>query len=71
MKILVLYDEEIKGWLVGEALETVPAHIENGYPELKAGYEAGTVKAVVIDVPDEEKYKPELYKVVNGEVTKL
>lgn len=58
MEILVLHgNKEIKAWLVNEPLESVHLHIENGYPQLQAGYAAGTIKAQVIDVPDEDAFR--------------
>lgn len=71
MNILVLYDTEIKAWLVGEPLEAAPLHIQNGYPELLDAWQAETVMAEVIDVPDEKAFSPELYAVVGGSIQRL
>jgi hypothetical protein len=70
MKVLVLYDTEIKAWLVNEPLENVEEHIRNGYPELLGDYQAGIIKAEVIEVPYNELYRDDLYEVSNGMITR-
>ncbi|MBT9175457.1 MAG: hypothetical protein DDT22_01136 [candidate division WS2 bacterium] len=70
MNILILYDTEIRAWLVNEPLESVEEFIKNGYPELMESWEAGTLKAEVIDVPDEDMFKVDSYRVIEGKVTK-
>ncbi|MBT9169564.1 MAG: hypothetical protein DDT19_02925 [Syntrophomonadaceae bacterium] len=70
MNILVLYDTEIKTWLVGESLESVEEFIKNGYPELMESWKAGTLRAEVIDVPDEDIFKADCYHIVEGKITK-
>ncbi len=64
MKVLVLFNTEIKAWLVNEPLELVEEFIRNGYPDLQAGYADGTIKAQVIDIPDEDAFRADLYEVV-------
>lgn len=70
MNVLILYDTSIKAWLVNEPLENAEAHIQNGYPDLLEGYQAGTVKAEVIDISDEDSFKADLYEIVDGQVTR-
>lgn len=71
MNILVLTDSGgIKAWLVGEPLESAEAHIKNGYPDLLEGYQVGTVKAEVIDVPEEDAFKSDLYEVNQGQIVR-
>ncbi|MBT9175246.1 MAG: hypothetical protein DDT22_00920 [candidate division WS2 bacterium] len=70
IKVLVLYDTEIRAWLVDESLEKVEKFIENGYPQLMESWKAGTLKAEVIEVPDEDTFKVDGYYVVEGKVTK-
>jgi hypothetical protein len=67
VKVLVLFDTAIiKAWLVGEDISTVDQHITNGYKELTVGYASGTVKAVNIEVPTNELYRPDLYEANDG-----
>ncbi len=70
MEILVLYDTDIKAWLVGESIESVELHIQNGYPELLEGYKSGIVKAKLIKVPDEDAFRPDLYFANGEEITR-
>lgn len=56
MKILVIYDNEIRAWLVGEPLESAEGHIKNGYPELLDAWQAKTLNAEVIDVPEQDAF---------------
>ncbi|MBT9171149.1 MAG: hypothetical protein DDT18_01517 [Actinobacteria bacterium] len=70
MNILVFYDTEIKAWLVNEPLESTGEFIKNGYPELMESWKAGTLKAEVINVPDEDIFKADCYHIVEGKVTK-
>lgn len=71
MNILILYDNTgIKAWLVGESLESAEIHIKNGYPELLEGYQAGTVKAEVIDIPEEDAFRSELYEINQGKIVR-
>lgn len=65
--VLVLYDDtEIKAWLVGETIESAEAHIRNGYPDLIETWQAGTLKAEVIEVPDEDAFSSYMYEVKDG-----
>lgn len=55
MKVLVLYDSEgIKAWLYKESIETVREHIENGYPHLKEAFHNGLLKAVELELSEED-----------------
>lgn len=66
MKILVFVDTTIRVWLVGESLESADAHIANGYPELSAEWQAGTITAQEITVDEADAYRPDLFEVVAG-----
>ncbi|MFA4871351.1 MAG: hypothetical protein WC623_24345 [Pedobacter sp.] len=66
MKTLILFDTQIHAWLTGESFESAEAHIRNGYPHLLEGWQAGTLKADVIDITEEDAFKSELYKVKDG-----
>lgn len=71
MNILVLHDSsEIQGWLINEPLESAEEHLRNGYQGLLAGWRDKIIKASVIDVPDEEVHRPDLYQVSNDAVVR-
>lgn len=72
VKVLVIYDNyAILAWLVGEPVESVLKHIENGYPELLEGYLAGTIKAVNIGVDLEDVFNDGAFGVADGEIRKI
>lgn len=68
MNILCIHDTMIRAWLVGEPLESAPAHIANGYHELRAAWDAGELTAVVVEVPEADAYASEQYELRAGAV---
>ena len=71
MNILIVHNiNSVLVWLVNEPLDSAPAHIANGYPELQAAWNADELTAVVIEVPEDEAYSSDLYEVINGEVVR-
>lgn len=67
MKVLVLYTSEgIKAWLVNETFENVPEHIKNGYPELLPAFESKELKAEIIEVPEEDVFRADIYTIKTG-----
>jgi len=47
--MLIIYDaNRIYAALKGEALEALEAHIRDGFPDLLSGFEAGTVRGMII-----------------------
>ncbi len=71
MQILVIHDgTQIKAWLAGESTAHADAHVRNGYPHLLADWEAGKLAAADIDVPEEERFRPDLYEVASGQVVR-
>ena len=71
MNILIIYDTKIQAWLIGESLESAEGHIRNGYPELLESWQAGTLKAEVIEVPDEDAFRVDLYEIVDNQVKQI
>lgn len=70
MKVLVFYDTEIKTWLTNEKIESTEEFIKNGYPHLMDAWLEGTLKAEVIDVPEEYAFSSDKHKVVGGTVVR-
>lgn len=71
MNVLILFDStSIKAWLVNEPIEAAEGHIRNGYPDLLPGWEDGTMKAIVIDVPAEDAFLSDLYEVSGDTVVR-
>ena len=69
MRVLAIHDgTKILVWLVGETVESAPAHVKNGYRELQPAWDAGKLTAVVVEVPDGDEYRSELYEVADGAV---
>jgi hypothetical protein len=66
--LIIKNDSTILAWLVGESLESTDAHITNGYPELSAEWQAGTITAQEITVDEADAYRPDLFEVVAGVV---
>lgn len=68
MKVLCLIDDTaLQAWLVDLPADQAGEVIANGYPHLLEGYQAGTVLAAEIDVPDEEAFRADLYEITAGE----
>jgi hypothetical protein len=71
MNVLVIHDDQyILSWLVGEPKDSAEKHIKNGYPELWGQYQQGLIKATVIKTSEENAFKSNLYKVIDGKVKK-
>lgn len=69
MNILILHTAaEIKAWLTNEPLESAEAHVQNGYPDLAEAWQAETLKAAVIEVPDEDAFKADLYEIFENQI---
>jgi hypothetical protein len=74
MNILTLHTTtKIIGWLIGEPIESADAHLPHYLDYIDADgnparYDPADVSATVIDVPDEDQFRPDLYEVVNGVV---
>ena len=76
MNILIIHtDTKIIGWLAGEPIESAPDHIPHYLDYIDAdgnpaNYDPATVQAQIIDVPEEDKFRADLYEVVNGEIVR-
>ena len=71
--VLVIHDDAaIYGWQPLETLAAADAIIRLYYPNLVAGWEAGTILATEIVIPVENAMSPELYTVdANGDIVLL
>jgi len=67
MEILVIYDDQIQAWLVNEPIDDAEQFIANGYPHLLDEWTNNMLTAAVIDVPEADTFRADLYEIVNNQ----
>jgi hypothetical protein len=67
--VLVIFNKKtILAWIEDAPLDSATYHIKNGYPALLKDWDSGLLSAVLVDIPEVVKSRPELYAVVDGKI---
>ncbi len=69
INVLAAHDgSKIVLWLVNEPIESLDAHIKNGYPALESQYKAGNIHGEIVSVPEEDSFAFGKYEVSGGTI---